>query len=403
MSQTKVVGAVEIGTSKVAVLLGEIVGNSELNIIGHNLSISRGVKKGVVTDLKAASHCVHAAIMAAEESAGARIDEVYLAQTGSHLQGDFNLGTTTVSSSDSFIRATDIEEAKKDAKRRRLEDSRTYIHHIQNPFLVDGQVVDNPLSKQGKRLEVGYWSVHGSSQVVSDNLRVIRGIDMDVSDIIISSIASGAVLVEESEKENGALVIDIGGGTTDFVLYRKGYIVLTGVVPVGGDHITNDLSIGLRIGRNSAEEIKLKSGRAYFESEDRDKKSWLHGDLSIGDCENPLAAITKIVEARVSEIFEIIRSTLEEKNLLEPINIASGIVLTGGTSRLEGIAVTANRVLGLEVHPPAGPQNVAKELRIPEYSTVLGLLHYALTGQDASPSKAKSGGILKRISNILSR
>lgn len=403
MSQTKVVGAVEIGTSKISILIGEIVGNTELNIIGHNSSSSRGVKKGVITDLKAASDCVHAAIMSAEESTGTRIEEVYLAQTGSHLRGDFNLGTTTISSSDSVVRAADIEEARKDAKRRRLEEGRTYIHHIQNPFLVDGQVVENPLSKQGKRLEVGYWSIHGSSQAVSDNLRVIRGIDLDVSDIIVSSIASGAVLLEESEKENGALVVDIGGGTTDFVLYRRGYIVLTGVVPVGGDHITNDLSIGLRVGRKSAEEIKLKSGRAYFESGDREKKSWLYGDLSIGDREYPLAAITKIIEARVSEIFEIIRSVLEEKNLLDSVNIASGVVLTGGTSRLEGISVVASRVLDLETHSSAGPLNVAKELRMPEYSTVLGLLHYALTGQDIAPDKPKTGGFLRRLSNMLSR
>ncbi len=403
MSQSKVVGAVEIGTSKVSILVGEIVGNSELNIIGHSSCSSKGVKKGVITDLKNASSCVHSVIIAAEENTRTRIDEIYLAQTGSHLQGDFNLGTTTVSSSDSVIREADIEEAKKDAKRRRLEDSRTYIHHIQNPFLVDGQVVDNPLSKQGKRLEVGYWSVHGSSQAVSDNLRVIRGIDLDVSDIIISSIASGAVLLEESEKENGTLVIDIGGGTSDFVLYRKGYIVLTGVVPVGGDHITNDLSIGLRIGRKSAEEIKLSNGRAYYESADRDKKAWLYGDLSIGDREYTLAAITKIIEARVSEIFEIIKHTLEAKELLSPTHIASGIVLTGGTSRLKGISATANRVFGLEARASVGPQNVAKALKTPEYSTVLGLLHYALTGQEAISSKPKSRGILRRISNILSR
>lgn len=403
MSQSKVVGAVEIGTSKITVLLGEIIGNSELNIIGHNSCSSRGVKKGVITDLKAASDRVHAAIMVAEENTHTRIDEVYLAQTGSHLKGDLNLGTTTVSAPDSIIRDTDIEEAKKDAKRRRLEDSRTYIHHIQNPFLIDGQVVDNPLSKQGKRLEVGYWSVHGSSQAVSDNLRVIRGIDLDVSDVIVSSIASGAVLLEESEKENGAMVVDIGGGTTDFVLYRKGYIVLTGVVPVGGDHITNDLSIGLRIGRKGAEEIKLKNGRAYHESEDRNRKAWLYGDLSIGDREYPLAAITKIIEARVAEVFEIIKQILEEKKLFVPGDIASGVVITGGTSRLEGIAATANSALGLEVRLSAGPQNVAKELRMPEYSTTLGLLHYALTGQDSTPGKSKSGGILRRISNMLSR
>jgi cell division protein FtsA len=401
MSHTRVVGAVEIGTSKVAVLLGEIVGDSGLNIIGHTRASSRGVKKGVVMDLNAASDCVHAAILMAEKNAQTHIDEVYLAQTGHHLRGNFNLGTTNVSASDGVVRATDIEQAKEDARRRKLPDSRTYIHHIQNPFSIDGQPVENPLSKEGKRLQVGYWSVHGDSQIVRDSLRVISGIDLEVSDMIISSIASGAVLLEESEKDNGALAIDIGGGTTDFVLYRKGYIVMTGVVPVGGDHITNDLSIGLRVGRKSAEEFKVKDGRAYYKSEDRDEKVWLFGDLTIGDREYPLAAITKIIEARVSEIFSIIKEQLDAANLLVPADIASGVVITGGSSRLAGIDEAARRVLGLEARISEGPQDVATELRIPEYSTALGLLHYALTGQDEKQQSAKSGGLFRRLSRIL--
>ncbi|KRP37111.1 MAG: hypothetical protein ABS34_04400 [Opitutaceae bacterium BACL24 MAG-120322-bin51] len=401
MSQSRVVGAVEIGTSKVTVLLGEIVGDSGLNIIGHSSCFSKGVKKGVITDLKAASDCVHAAIMTAEQNAKTRVDEVYLALTGSHLRGNFNVGTTNVGSSDSIVRAADIEQAKEDAKRRKLTDERTYIHHIQNPFSIDGQPVENPLSKEGERLQVGYWSVHGDSQIVSDSLRVIGGIDLDVSDMIISSIASGAVLLEDSEKDNGALVVDIGGGTTDFVLYRKGYIVLTGVVPVGGDHITNDLSIGLRVGRKSAEESKLKNGRAYYKSEDREQKVWLYGDMTIGDREYPLAAITKIIEARVSEIFDIIKDQLVEADLLVPADIASGIILTGGSSRLEGIDEAARRSLGLEARRSEGPRDVSPELRVPEYSTALGLLYYALTGQEDAQQSAKPAGIWNRLGSIL--
>lgn len=401
MSQSRVVGAVEIGTSKVTVLLGEIIGDSGLNIIGHSSCFSKGIKKGVITDLKDASDCVHAAILTAEKNANTRIDEVYLAQTGSHLQGNFNVGTTTVGSSDSVVRAADIEQAKEDAKRRKLRDSRTYIHHIQNPFSIDGQQVDHPLSKAGARLQVGYWSVHGDSQTVCDSLRVIGGIDLAVSDMIISSIASGAVLLEESEKGNGALVVDIGGGTTDFVLYRKGYIVLTGVVPVGGDHITNDLSIGLRMGPKSAEEIKQKNGRAYYKTEDREEKVWLYGDLTIGDREYPLAAITQIIEARVSEIFDIIKEQLVEAKLYVPEDIASGVVLTGGTSRLAGIDEVASRSLGLAARQSEGPQDVAATLRVPEYSTALGLLHYALTGQEDTQQPAKPAGIFGRLSRIL--
>ena len=397
MSQSRVIAAIEIGTSKIVVLLGEIIGDSGLNIIGHSVGSSKGVKKGVITDLDKASDCVHAAILRAEENTQTRIDEVYLAQTGQHLIGNFNLGSSNISASDGFVRRADIDAATEDAKRRSLPDDRIYIHHIQNPFSLDGSPVENPLSKEGRQLQIGYWSVHGDSEAVSDSLRVIRGIDLDVSDMIISSIASGTVLLEESEKENGALVIDIGGGTTDYMLYRKGYIVKTGVVPVGGDHITNDLSIGLRISRKNAESFKLKDGRAYYQSEDREKKVWLIGDFTIGDRQYPLAAITKIIEARVFEIFDIIKEQLVDSDLFEPSDIASGVILTGGSSRLTGIEEAAHRRFGLEARASEGSQYVSEELRAPEYSTAIGLLHYALTGQENNQEQVKSSGLMRRI------
>ncbi len=397
MSQSRVIAAIEIGTSKIVVLLGEIIGDSGLNIIGHSVGSSKGVKKGVITDLDKASDCVHAAILRAEENTQTRIDEVYLAQTGQHLIGNFNLGSSNISASDGFVRRADIDAATEDAKRRSLPDDRIYIHHIQNPFSLDGNPVENPLSKEGRQLQIGYWSVHGDSEAVSDSLRVIRGIDLDVSDMIISSIASGTVLLEESEKENGALVIDIGGGTTDYMLYRKGYIVKTGVVPVGGDHITNDLSIGLRISRKNAESFKLKDGRAYYQSEDREKKVWLVGDFTIGDRQYPLAAITKIIEARVFEIFDIIKEQLVDSDLFEPSDIASGVILTGGSSRLTGIEEAAHRRFGLEARASEGSQYVSEELRAPEYSTAIGLLHYALTGQENNQEQVKSSGLMRRI------
>ena len=401
MSGSRVVGAVEIGTSKVAVLLGEVVDSEALNIIGRCVCSSKGVKKGAIADLDAASDCVHSAIMKAEKDANTRIDEVYLSQTGNHLQGNFNVGTANVSSPDGIVRQVDIDQVKADAKRRKLPVSRTYIHHIQNPYSLDGAPVDNPISREARQLQVGYWSVHGDSDIVSDSLRVIRGIDLDVSDVIISSIASGAVLLEDSEKDNGALVIDIGGGTTDYVLYRKGYIVKTGVVPVGGDHITNDLSIGLRVSRKHAEDFKVRYGQGCYESAHREEKVWLFGDLTIGDREYPLAALTRIIETRVGEVFEIIKEQLQEAEVYDPVAIASGIILTGGSSRLVAIERCAEKHLGLPVRCADGPAGVDPELCKPEYSTALGLLHYALTGQEEKKAPAKSVSILRKLSGLL--
>ncbi|MGB0263413.1 MAG: cell division protein FtsA [Opitutales bacterium] len=401
MSHSRVVAAVEMGTTKVAVLIGEIIDDSELKIIGHSVGSSMGVKKGVIVDLGKASDCVHTAIINAERNSQRRVDAVYLAQTGAHLAGNFNLGTASVSASDRQVRASDIEQAKEDAKRKLLPDDRTYIHHIQNPFNLDGQLVENPLAREGQQVQVWYWCVHGDKAVVSDCLRVINGLDFKVEDMIISSIASSAVLLEDAEKEAGALVIDIGGGTTDWVLYRKGYIVRTGVVPVGGDHISNDLSIGLRTGRKSAEEIKIKHGRAFYQAADRDETIWLIGDMTIGDREYPKAAVTKIIAARVDEIFGIIKEQLEEAELFNSNDIVSGVILSGGSARLEGLPVAAQNVFGLEARTAELRSNVKSELRKPEYSTALGLLHYALTGQEEKRQVSKSTSLLGSLINVL--
>jgi cell division protein FtsA len=399
MSHSRVVAAVEMGTTKVAVLIGEIIDDSELKIIGHSVGSSMGVKKGVIVDLGKASDCVHTAIINAERNSQRRVDAVYLAQTGAHLAGNFNLGTASVSASDRQVRASDIEQAKEDAKRKLLPDDRTYIHHIQNPFNLDGQLVENPLAREGQQVQVWYWCVHGDKAVVSDCLRVINGLDFKVEDMIISSIASSAVLLEDAEKEAGAL--DIGGGTTDWVLYRKGYIVRTGVVPVGGDHISNDLSIGLRTGRKSAEEIKIKHGRAFYQAADRDETIWLIGDMTIGDREYPKAAVTKIIAARVDEIFGIIKEQLEEAELFNSNDIVSGVILSGGSARLEGLPVAAQNVFGLEARTAELRSNVKSELRKPEYSTALGLLHYALTGQEEKRQVSKSSSLLGSLINVL--
>ncbi len=401
MSESKIVAAVEIGTTKVAVLIGEIVGDSELNIIGHSICSSKGVKKGVITDLNAVSDCVHATIMTAEKKSRRRINEVYLSLTGNHIEGKFNIGMANVSSSDKVVQQIDMDKAKEDATGIHLPEDRVYIHYIRNSFSLDGHLVEQPISRKGERVQVGYWSVNGDKAIVEDYLRIINGIGIHLSDMIISSIASGAVLLEDADKEAGALVVDIGGGTTDWVLYRNGFIVRTGVVPVGGDHITNDLSSGLRIHRKSAEAIKIKNGRAYCRSEDRNEGVWLFGDRGIGDCEFPMAAITKVIEARVTEIFQIIKESLEEAKLFSAAEIVTGVILTGGTSRLEGIDQVAGKVFGLEARRAEIQLGIDPDLRKPEYSTALGLLHYALTGQDEKYPSVKPAGFFRRVMSIL--
>lgn len=387
MAFSKVVGAIEIGTSKIAILVGEISSNNSLNIIGHYSVQSKGVKKSAIEDLQLVGEIVHHAIDKAESSAGTKVEEVYLAQSGQHLSGVFNIGTANVIDSNGIVGSADIDRAKEDARRPQLPEGRSYINHIQNPYSLDGIKVDNPLKLEGKRLKVGYWNIHGENKVLQDNLRLINGIPLSVEEMIVSSIASGNILLQDNEKKNGALVIDIGGGTTDFVLYQGGYIVYTGVIPAGGDHISNDLSIGLRTNVPTADGLKIREGLALKAKKNIKETVWLIGNQSIGDREIPLISINKIVEARLKEIFELIMEELEEAKLWKIDLIESGVTITGGTSRINGIDKIASKVFGMDTKLGVHTWDISSDLNMPEYSTTLGLLSYALAGFEEKQNK----------------
>ena len=400
MNHDKVIGAVEIGTSKVVVLAGELVGDRSLNIIGLGESTSMGVKKGEIVDFRAASDCTHAAIRAAEKNSGATVEGVYLSQTGGHLSGFYSVGAVSVSSPESLVSSGDMGRAVEEAKRKELASDRVYIHHMHNGYLLDGREVENPYLMQGERLEVGYWHVHGQEKKVSDHIHVINGFGLEVEDMIISSIASGSMVASETEKRNGVLVIDIGCGTTDYVLYRSGSILRTGVVGVGGNHLTNDLSLGLRVGPKHAEKLKEEFGKASVDNKDKSEKVWLFGDLTIGDKAIPRLAIYKIIEARVRELFSILKKDLGAT--LNQQDVPGGVILTGGGARLGNIEEVARETLGLDTRLGENPGWVREDLREPEYSCVLGLLYYGLTAQNTDVVADPRKGIIQKVARMFS-
>ncbi len=396
MSKTKFIGAVEIGSAKVSVLIGEISQGRSLNIIGLGECQSRGVIKGAVMDFRAASDATHSALLSAESSAGVRIDEVYLAQTGGHLEGFYNEANVAVSSADNMVSALDIDTVSRLAKSKNLPEGRMVVHNIRRPFRLDGRLVPDPEHLVGQRLQVGYWTVHGQENKIADNIHVIRGFNVPVAELILASLASGSVVTTAEDRQNGVLVIDIGGGTTDYVLYRDGGANLTGVVPVGGSHLTNDLSLGLRLTDGQAEKLKLRFARANVLAKDKADKVWLNGDLAIGDRQFPRQAIEQISAARIWEIFEVVKKKLGPA--CTPENIAAGVVLTGGTSKLPGIAETAAKVFGLHARIGEAPAIFNENLRDPGFSTALGLLHYGLTSNsEQAPKQRRRGGFLSKL------
>lgn len=390
MSKSRIVGAVEIGTSKVAVLVGELVSGRSLSLIGFGECQSRGVIKGTVMDFKAATDAAHSALVAAQESAGVNIDEVFLAQTGGHLEGFYNEASVSVSAADNMVSQLDIDTVCRLAKAKSLPEGRMVVHNIRRPFYLDGRMVGaNPEHLVGQRLDVGYWTVHGQENRIADNIHVIRGFNVRVGELILSSLASGTVLTSPQDRQNGALVIDIGAGTTDYVLYRDGVAAVSGVVPVGGGHLTNDLALGLRVTEGQAEKLKLRHGRGQVVTKDRSDRVWLNGDFAIGDRQFPKQTIETITAARVWEVLEVVRKKLG--TTFAPERCAAGVVLTGGTSKLPGLPEAAAKIFGAAVHLGELPGAVDEKLRDPAYATVTGLLNYGAQSQASAPAPQRRG------------
>ena len=392
-SCTTFIGAVEIGTSKITVLVGEYTGR-ELAIIGRGECTSRGVIKGNVVDYRAASECTHSALEQAERDAGERIDHVFLAQTGGHLEGFYNEAAVNVKASDNMIEPGDVRTVCDLAKWKELPVGRMVVHHIRRPFRVDGRLIPgNPENLVGQKLEVGYWTVHGQEQRLADTIHVIRGFNLEVRELVLASLASGHMVTTAEERQHGVLVIDVGAGTTDFALYRDGGAHTTGVVSIGGAHLTNDLSIGLRLTEGQAEKLKLRYGRAEVQTKDRAHKVWLDGNFAIGDRQFSQQAIEQVTAARTWELLEVVKKKLGNAFSVE--SCAAGVVLTGGTAKLAGIAGAAAKVFGVPAHLGEAPTWVSENLRDPGYHSALGLLYYGVSAQaEKLPAARRSGGFL---------
>ena len=397
---SKIIGAVEIGTSQAKALIGEVGDQGALSIVGMATRRNEGMRKGQIVDFRKAASAVHAALEEAEKMSGTTVDSVYLAQTGSHLRGHMLRGSASVSSSDNRVSADDVQRAAAEAKRRQPDEGRSYVHHVRTPIILDDQIMEDPVGMMGKKIDLGYWSIDGEDQAIQRGLDVISNYSLEVNDLILSSIASATMVAGPDLRRAGTLVIDLGAGVTDFVLYRQGYVAYTGVIPVGGDHITGDISMGLRVLEPYAEKLKLEYGQATPLSAEQEDDVWIIGNKTIGDRSVPRKAIADVVHVRVAELFEIISKELGP--LLKAENLNGGILLTGGGSQLTGIEEVASKVLGQPVRRAGFPPGISQELAQPENSTVLGLLHYGLEDQSLPGEKIQEEvGLLGKLGRFV--
>ena len=399
-SKTTFIGAVEIGTAKVTALVGEYTGR-EIAIIGCGECPSRGVIKGSVVDYRAATECTHNALEIAERDANERIDHVYLAQTGGHLEGFYNEASVNVKAADNMIEMDDIRTVCDLAKAKDLPLGRMVVHNIRRPFRVDGRLVPtSPENLVGQKLEVGYWTVHGQEQRIADNIHVIRGFNLEVRELVLSSLASGHMVTSMEERQNGVLAVDIGAGTTDYVLYRHGAPHTTGVLAVGGGHFTNDISIGLRLTEGQAEKLKLRFGRAVIQARDKGEKVWIDGNFAIGDRQFSRHAIESITAARAWELLEVVRKRLG--NAFSPETCAAGVVLTGGAAKMPALVECASKVFGTAARLGEAPSWVNENLRDPGFHTALGILYYGVSSLSGNAAATRrKGGFLRNVSRLV--
>ena len=388
MSKSKTIAALEIGTGKMQVFLGEIIDSKMLNIVGSGQATTTGVKKADICDVVKAATQAQAAIVMAEKSSSTSIESVCLGISGTHIKGFRNTGSANVSSADGLVKKEDLQRAIEDARGKSLPEGRTFIQKICSGYYLDGKYCADPIGKRAEHIDVEYWLLHGDSDKIMDALHVVQSFGLEVEHLVFSGIASGYTVTNKQQKEDGTLVVDIGCGTSDFVYFAHGKPVFAGVIPVGGDHITNDLSLGLRLHRKNAERIKIQLGKAIITEDEKSQKFWNQGDKQIGDKKISLEAINQVIRARLEELFTILREECE-KYIPEECELKE-VVLTGGTSNLDGIYELAEAILEVPCSKGKFCSALQPGVRYQEYSTALGLLEYARMEEEKNSHKKTS-------------
>jgi cell division protein FtsA len=404
-NNSSIIVGLEIGTSKVCAVVGDLAPDGALNVVGLGQARSRGVRKGEIADAPLADEDVRQAIVEAEQMADVEIRSVYLGVTGGHLRGFNNRGVHPVVSSDREIMEEDVQDVIKNAKTINLPAENHVIHAIRQHFLVDGQDgISNPVGMLGSRIEVDVHVVHGNLNRLQNAIRAVKGLQLEVDDIVFNGLASSLALLTSEQKELGSLVIDIGGGTTDYVVYANGIIKHTGVLAVGGDHVSNDLAYGLKVPLSRAEQLKLERGSSFVDDADRGQTHTIANDHGLPLKTVNIEHLRRIMSVRLEEIFQLIGQDLEQAGVLDYLR--AGVFLCGGGSRIPQIAQLAEQVLQMPV--TLGKTNSISGLKSaldqPEFATAIGLVKFGSFQQRKRSAKLSlTDGIRNTLGQLFRR
>ena len=374
---SNIIAGLEIGTSKICVVVGEQGPDGALNIIGLGQARSRGVRKSEIIDPAQVEEDLRAAMFEAEQMADVEIRSVYLGVSGAHIRGFNNRGVHPVVSADREISTDDVEDVVKNAKAINLPAENTVIHAVRQHFYVDGQEgVTNPVGMLGARLEVDMHVIHGNANRLQNAIRLVRATSLEVDDVVFNGIAASLALLNSEQKELGALVVDLGGGTTEYVVYSNGVIRHSGVLAVGGDHVSNDLAYGLKVPLSRAEKLKVEYGAASVGDQAKGETISLTNELGLELKRINREHLQRIMSLRLQEIFELIVLDLERAGLVQYLR--AGVVLCGGGSRVPGIVQLAEDLFQMNIsagHATA-ISGLTAALDQPEFAAAIGLVKF---------------------------
>lgn len=380
----------DIGTSKVAAIVGEITPDGTIDIIGIGSNRSRGLKKGVVVNLESTAHSIERAIEEAELMAGCQISSVYVGIAGSHISSLNSNGVVAIKENE--VVPSDIDRVIDSARAVAIPADQKLLHIMPQEFIIDGQEgIKEPVGMAGIRLEAKVHIVTGAVSAAQNIIKCVRRCGLEVDDIILEQLASSSSVLTDDEKELGVCLVDIGGGTTDIAVFCDGSIRHTAVIPIAGDQVTNDVAVALRTPTQHADDIKLKYACALSQLVQEEE---MLDVPSIG--ERPPRKISRynlaeIIEPRYEELMMLIQAELRRSGF-EDI-VAAGIVLTGGSSKVEGLVELAEEVFHMPVRLgcPKYVSGLHDVVKNPIYATGVGLLLFGHQNRTSSTGEVEVG------------
>ena len=368
--------ALDIGTNKILTLVADAKEDGELEIRASGICLSKGMRKGIVIDIKQMVDSIRKSIEEAELMLDEKITSVYVGISGEHVQGILSDGAAPIH--DGEVSEFDMSNAVETAKSIHVAGDQEILHAFPREFTIDSESgIRNPEGMAGRRLEAKVYMITGGKYQIRNIRNCVERCGISIKDMVLEPVASGMAVLTADERELGVCMIDIGGGTTDIAIYTRGEIIDTEIIPVAGDHVSNDIAKVLRTPPNYAEEIKLKYGCVKHRIKNSSETIEVHAlsdDSPMVSCKRETLA--EVIEARYDEIFKLTREHLQ-RNFKQ--DVVAGIVLTGGGSKLEGVCDLAKNIFDMPVRvgSPQQLKETTGNLKDPIYATGFGLLLYA--------------------------